>query len=100
MGLTHAGITHRVFILAIVSAGISDFMEENLYGQVSYGSTILRGLKNILVSNGVCYGYASYCNAGVLLSVFIDENGIVFIKITKTAILRCPINYMQWTNKK
>jgi hypothetical protein len=37
-GVTDAGIVRRFFIVAIVAAGISDFMAENLYGQVSYGT--------------------------------------------------------------
>jgi hypothetical protein len=36
-GLTQAGISRRVFLVAIVASGISGCMAENLYGQVSYG---------------------------------------------------------------
>lgn len=37
-GLIQVGLARRIFILAIVAAGISGFMAENLYGQVSYGA--------------------------------------------------------------
>lgn len=39
-GVTEVGIVRRIFIVAIVAAGISGFMAENLYGQVSYGAVI------------------------------------------------------------
>ena len=35
--ITSAGVARRILIVAVVSSGISQYMAENLYGQVSYG---------------------------------------------------------------
>lgn len=39
--LTQAGYAHRIWVVAIVASGISGFMAENMFGQISYGTTIL-----------------------------------------------------------
>lgn len=39
-GIVQLSAGRRVLIVAIVAAGISGFMAENLYGQVSYGATL------------------------------------------------------------
>ncbi len=40
LGITNVDLNRRVWIIAIFAAGISGFMAENLYGQVSYGSGV------------------------------------------------------------
>ena len=36
-GITGAGMTQRVAVLAVLASGVSGYMAENLFGQVSYG---------------------------------------------------------------
>lgn len=36
-GITNLSLARRIFIVAVAAAGVSSFMAENLYGQVSYG---------------------------------------------------------------
>ncbi len=40
-GVTQAGYARRIWVIAIISAGISGFMAENLFGQISYGPAVL-----------------------------------------------------------
>lgn len=40
LGITNVDLSRRVWIVAVFAAGISGFMAENLYGQVSYGTGV------------------------------------------------------------
>ena len=39
-GISHIGLTRRFAVVAVMAAGISGFLAENLYGQASYGPTL------------------------------------------------------------
>ncbi len=69
-GLTQVSISRRIFLVAIVASGISGFMAENLYGQVSYGVFVYFSCYILFFSyrflragqkQGKYYGLALFC---------------------------------------